>query len=508
MKHFSLVKVAVALMICNVYIFSCAVTGSVGSDVTEVADESDDLPDGAFNVGGTLDFIDDNNFLNTDSNIGHGGENTEYVGLENLGFAKPTFANKAINSSYTPTSSVKELTHNNTENSSEASSSTDLVPDFFDITEPPQSSSTTERVPESSSSSESRPEPVESSSSEEPPQSAPEWSEPAEVPETPDTSPETPDDPETSGESETPEEPETSDAPVTPEDPETPDDPTDTPAEPTDEPTENVNEEIFRVNNGGTEVSGKAVDIVTMIVENEIGSTFAPEAIKAQAVTAYTYVKYHNLHGNAPYCALRESTNTSVRTLVESVIGEGIYYNGEIIQAVYSASSAGSTASSQNVWGGYIPYLQGVYCELDELYDPNYGRKKTFSENDMKQRMFDNAGIALSGDPSEWFVIQNRTEGKYVGDMTIGGNSYFIDKDGDTLQITGRRFREIIMEYDIRSSAFDIEYDAGTGEFTITTYGYGHGVGLSQNGANNLARYWGWDYKKILTFYFQGTEVY
>ena len=92
--------------------------------------------------------------------------------------------------------------------------------------------------------------------------------------------------------------------------------------------------------------------------------------------------------------------------------------------------------------------------------------------------------------------------------MKIGGKEYFVDKDGDTLKITGRRFREIIMDFDIRSSAFDIEYNSNTKEFTITTYGYGHGVGLSQNGANNLAKYWGWDYKKILTFYFSGTEVY
>ena len=468
MKHFSLLKAAVALIICNLFIFSCAVTGTVGGSIPEET-ESDGLSDDKFNVGGTLDFIDENNFL-TDNSFGQGG-GTEFVGVENLGFAKPTFANKAITSSYMPTSSVKELTHKGSVNSSEeSSSSTELVPEITDI--PPQSSSTTVQTPQSTSStSESRPKPVESSSTEsssEEPASAPETSEPAETPESSEppesSSSETPETSEPTGESETSE------------------DPVEKPSDPSNEPTEDPNTEIFRVNNGGTEVSGKAVDIVTMIVENEIGSTFAPEAIKAQAVTAYTYVKYHNLHGNAPYCILRESTNTSVRTLVESVIGEAVYYNGEIIQAVYSASSAGSTASSQNVWGGYIPYLQGVYCELDELYDPNYGRKKTFSENEMKQRMFDNAGISLSGDPSTWFVIENRTEGKYVGDMTIGGNSYFIDKDGDTLKITGRRFREIIMEYDIRSSAFDIEYDANVGEFTVTTYGYGHGVGLSQNG--------------------------
>lgn len=465
MKHFSLVKLIVALLICNVYIFCCTVTGSVIEiPVEAAADDHDRTTDESLNHGGTLDFIDDNGIINADDDLFHGNDNTGSVVIEDLGFKKPSIADKTVSSSYMPTSSVKELTQKEeAPSSSTTTSSSQSEPDIGDTQVPPTSDPDTE----SSSSSSSEPVESSSSSSEEPPESNPG--------NTPDTS---------GGTSDTP-------APPT-----------------TDVPADDPNSEIFRVNDGGTEVSGKAVDIVTKIVENEIGSTFAPEAIKAQAVTAYTYVKYHNLHGNAPYCILKESTNESVRTLVESVLGEAIYYDGELIQAVYSASSAGSTASSQNVWGGYLPYLQGVYCELDEKYDPNYGIKKTFSESDMKQRIFENAGISLSGDPSTWFVIENRTEGKYVGDMKIGGESYFIDKDGDTLKANGRRFREIIMEYDIRSSAFDIEYNANTAEFIITTYGYGHGVGLSQNGANNLARYWDWDYKKILTFYFQGTEVY
>lgn len=467
MKHFSLVKLAAALAICNVYIFCCTVAGTVGGRTPEetTSDNEQQTTDNTNNLGGTVDFIGDDNILDndrpTDIDI------TSTVQLENLGFAKPTFVNKPVSSSYLPTSSVLELTNtdNNSSGSVSSSSSTSTVSaiEIVDPYVPPVSSSTSVREPEVSSSIESSvpvSTPVSSETT-----STPVSSQPVENPDPP------------------------------------PDDP---PAQIPDDPKN----EILRVNDNGKITTGKAVDIITKIVENEIGSTFAPEAIKAQAVTAYTHVKYNNLHGNAPYCILKESTNTSVRTLVESVIGEGIYYDGELIQAVYSASSAGSTASSQNVWGGYLPYLQGVYCELDEKYDPNYGIKKTFTASDIKQRVFDNASIALSDDPSTWFVIENRIEGKYVGNMTIGGQEYFIDKDGDTLRATGRRLREIILKYDIRSSAFDIEYDPNRQEFTFTTYGYGHGVGLSQNGANNLAKYWGWDYKKILTFYFQGTEVY
>lgn len=457
MKHLSLVKIFVALLICSVYIFCCAVTGTVKSIDNDVSPQtSAPSSDNADKLGGTVDFIVDAG-TQGDVSSATSAESTptSSVAIENLHFARPNFADNRVASSYRPTSAVLELT-NKSSSSSEESSSSEDEPTYS------EQSSSSRPAESSSSSSSSSSSTVESSSS------------------TSSTTSE-----ETSS---------------TTSDGET--------SEPAELPNDDPNGEILRVTNGDTEVSGNAVDIITQIVENEIGSTFAPEAIKAQAVTAYTYVKYSNLHGKAPYCILKESTNDSVRTLVKSVIGEGIYYQGELIQAVYSASSAGCTASSKNVWGGNIPYLQSVYCELDEKYDPNYGIKKTFSLSEMKDYIKNNANIELSGDPSEWFVIQNHLEGKYVGDMMIGGNEYFVDNDGDKLRITGRRFREIIMDYDIRSSAFDIEYNAEKEQFTVTTYGYGHGVGLSQNGANNLAKYWGWDYKQILTFYFQGTDVY
>lgn len=445
MKHISLVKLFAALLICNIYIFTCAVSGTVSEPTAEIQTDTDDsrnTDDERNNLGGTIDFIGEDNVIDT----GGFGELTT-IELVNFGFAKPTFVQKPINSSYTPTSSVKQLA------GLVSSSSTSTT-----STNPPLIAS----IPD--------PEPISSS---EPVSSAP---------------------PEESSE------PESSSS----EDNSSSEDPIVIP----NTPNPDAANEILRVKNGNYEESGKAVDIVSRIVQNEIGGSFAPEAIKAHAVATYTYVKYHNLHGNAPQCLLKDTASSSVRTLVESVIGEAIYYNDTLIQAVYFASSAGGTLASKDVWGGDLPYLQRVYCELDEDYDPNYGKTTTFSSSDMKQRMYDKASISLSGDPADWFRIESRISGKYVDEMTIGGQSNFIDSDGDTLKITGRRFREIIMSYDIRSSAFDIDYDSAADRFTITTYGYGHGVGLSQHGANNLAKYWGYDYKEILEFYFTGVEVY
>lgn len=269
-----------------------------------------------------------------------------------------------------------------------------------------------------------------------------------------------------------------------------------------------VSGEVLYVRSNGSVVSGSALEIVGKITQQEVGHTFAPEAIKAQAVAAYTYVKFCNDYGTYPSVSLASTVSDSVEVLVESVIGQGIYYNGTLIQAVYSASSAGYTASSMNVWGTDYPYLVSRFCDLDAQYDPNYGKTAQFASDEIKQNVLSTTGIELSGDPSEWLSIENRIDGNYVGQMSVGGYHSYTDSSGNSVKITGRVFREKIMGYDLRSSSFDIAYDSDTDTFTFTTYGYGHGVGMSQNGANALATYLGYDYKQILTYYYSGTEVY
>lgn len=268
-----------------------------------------------------------------------------------------------------------------------------------------------------------------------------------------------------------------------------------------------VSGEILYVTSNGGTVSGTALDIVSRVTQNEVGHTFAPEAIKAQAVAAYTYIKFCNEYGTYPSVGLAGTVSDSVAVLVNSVIGKAIYYNDSLIQAVYSASSAGYTASSKNVWGTEYPYLESRFCDLDKQYDPNYGRKVKYTSDEIKSKVLEKTGIELTGDPSGWLAIEGRVDGNYVGQMSVGGYHSYTNSSGDSVKITGRVFREKIMSFDLRSSAFDVDYDAGTDEFTFTTYGYGHGVGMSQNGANALATYLGYDYKQILTYYYQGTEV-
>ncbi|MDR0903437.1 MAG: SpoIID/LytB domain-containing protein [Ruminococcus sp.] len=237
-----------------------------------------------------------------------------------------------------------------------------------------------------------------------------------------------------------------------------------------------------------------AFGLVCAVVSNEIKDVFHEEAIKAQAVAAYTYIKEANDRGDAPDVSVDYNYSDKLAKIVSSVWGVACYHNGKLAQTVYSASSAGYTASSANVWGGVKPYLVSVETPFDAASDPNYGIKTTYTESTMRGILESGLKINLSGNPENWIVITSHTDGNYVDTVLIDGQ----------LQISGRDLREDVMNYKIRSAAFSVSYYDGI--FTITTYGYGHGVGMSQNGANILAKQ-GYNYVDILKYYYTGIEV-
>ncbi len=254
----------------------------------------------------------------------------------------------------------------------------------------------------------------------------------------------------------------------------------------------------------GRIVSGSAYDIVCQIVANEINDSMNEEAIKAQAVAAYSYVKFYNELGSSPQVGLRSSASLKIQNCVNEVLGVAVYYNGKVALTPYYASSAGSTAWCYDVYKTNYPYLVEVESVYDELYDPNYGVTKVYSIDEMRSQIENNTDIVLSSSPENWFSIHSYLSGNMVGSMTIDGNSTFV-QNGKSYEITGRNFREKIMKFGIRSSSFDISFNGS--EFVITTYGYGHGVGMPQNGANFYAVYGGYDYVQILEHFYVGTEV-
>ncbi|MGN0586154.1 MAG: SpoIID/LytB domain-containing protein [Oscillospiraceae bacterium] len=237
-----------------------------------------------------------------------------------------------------------------------------------------------------------------------------------------------------------------------------------------------------------------AYELVCKIVNNEISGYFSDEAIKAQAVAAYSYVKYHNVNGLTPSVLVKENPSQRIREMVSSVWGKCCYYNGKVAQTVYMASSSGYTASSKNVWGGDIPYLTSVACPFDAESDPNYGVRTKFSESDIRAALEKNLGITLSDDPSQWLKVTAYIDGNYVSQINVDNQK----------TITGRKLRENILNYQLKSASFDVTYENGC--FVFTTYGWGHGVGMSQNGANILAKM-GYTYDQILKYYYTGIDV-
>ena len=247
-------------------------------------------------------------------------------------------------------------------------------------------------------------------------------------------------------------------------------------------------------------------DILPKIVAMEMNDGMADEALKAQAVATHSYVKYQNSIGKAPVVYVR-SPSARIQSLVESVSRKMMYSGGNVINASYCASTAGRTESSTDVWGGYLPYLVSVESVYDHL-DPNWGSTTTYTVEQVKSMVKQNAGITLSGDPEDWFKVVSYTNGGYNGEMTIGGQSTFA-YNGKTYKITGRYVREIILKQSglptLKSAKFSVSVNGD--KMAFTTYGYGHGVGMSQWGAHYYAVKEGYSYQQILTHYYTGVTI-
>lgn len=253
-------------------------------------------------------------------------------------------------------------------------------------------------------------------------------------------------------------------------------------------------DETFTAKFNGSIQTVNAYDLICQIVNNEISTSFSDEAIKAQAVAAYSYVKYHNVNGLTPSVIVKDNVPQRIKDLVSEVWGVCCYYNGNVAQTVYMASSSGYTTDAKNVWGSSVPYLKSVYCPFDVTSDPNYGYQMKVSEENMRTLTEEKLGIKLSNNPANWFTVTEIVDGNYVAKVNVDGQKI----------ITGRSMRESILNYKLKSTAFEVSYSDGY--FIFTTYGYGHGVGMSQNGANILAKQ-GYSYEQILKHYFTGIEV-
>lgn len=165
-------------------------------------------------------------------------------------------------------------------------------------------------------------------------------------------------------------------------------------------------------------VSGSALDIVSMVVFNEVSDSMNVEAIKAQAVAAYSYIKYKG--GSAGDLYPRSNPPKKVVDAVRQVLGEALYYDGSYALAMFGASSGGATASCYDIYYEDIPYLRSVPSEYDEQCDPHYGTIVSLSAETVRNTLEANLGITLSDDPYNWIqVIEG--DGGYAASVIIDG---------------------------------------------------------------------------------------
>lgn len=246
------------------------------------------------------------------------------------------------------------------------------------------------------------------------------------------------------------------------------------------------------------------------VVAAEMPAKFELEALKAQALTARTYyVKQmvggattglpngahvtdttaHQVYLNKEELKREwkeqfEQKYAKVRHAVEETDGQILTYDGEPIEASFFSTSNGYTENSEDYWPNEIPYLRSVKSSWDTA-SPKYTEQKIIPISDFENRL----GVKLT-DRNQVGKITKRTAGNRVGEVEIGGKV-----------LSGRDVRDAL---GLNSS--DFQWHAKGDNIVIETKGYGHGVGMSQYGANGMAAE-GKTYKDIVEYYYQGVEV-
>lgn len=277
---------------------------------------------------------------------------------------------------------------------------------------------------------------------------------------------------------------------------------------PIDNTTQNGQEEHFLIKTESGTKKLSEFDYLCGVVSAEMPALYENEALKAGAVAAYTYAhkkrstadgEYHltdnpltdQCYEDEEKCREKwgekyEEYSQKIRAAVESVYGEVITYGGEPIFAAYHAISGGRTESSKNIWGGETPYLCGVDSSWDKKSE-KYKSEVSLTPSELKTALkIENLPEAIT----EWEIKSERSEAGTVLEFSICENKF-----------KGTEVREALS---LRSANFEVTYSEGNYIFTV--YGSGHGVGMSQNGANEMAKQ-GKNYKEILCWYYPGCEI-
>ena len=238
-------------------------------------------------------------------------------------------------------------------------------------------------------------------------------------------------------------------------------------------------------------------EYIVGVVASEMPPTFEDEALKAQAVACRTYALGRIRSGSqlcdTVHCQVYRDHDISkkIRRAVKATAGQVLTFNGKLAtQALYFSSSGGDTENAEDVFSNAYPYLVSV----SSSYEPNATHKKekvTVSLKEFKNTLQDAFPHKEFGKiRSSKIKILERSEGGRVTKLQIGDET-----------LSGSEFRSA---FDLYSTRLTIKTSGK--KITITTSGSGHGVGMSQYGANGLAKK-GKNYKQILKHYYQGISI-
>ena len=239
------------------------------------------------------------------------------------------------------------------------------------------------------------------------------------------------------------------------------------------------------------------------VVPNEMPISFDAEALKAQTVAARTFMlKNRGRHSAEGYdlcatnhCQLYNGFEdvASTNKAISDTWGMVIVLKDALVDANFHTDSGGMTENITDVWGTKAPHLISVK-ELETKTQP---WKVEIPAQDFAARI-----SGSLGDLNE-IKLSTLEIGKEAADRTKSGRVKFAVVVGSakTVQVSGGDLRT---KFSLPSTLFDIKLQNGT--VTFEGYGKGHGVGMSQYGAQAYAKS-GWDYKKILAHYYTGTEL-
>ncbi len=253
------------------------------------------------------------------------------------------------------------------------------------------------------------------------------------------------------------------------------------------------------------------------VVSAEMPANFELEALKAQAVVARTYTIYKiindakkhegaNICDNSTCCqawitkedrlakweeTLRESNWNKIVEAVNFTQGKIITYEGAPINAFFHSNSGGATETTANVWGGTgYPYLQSVETSGEDTYS-QYSSEVTLTKQNFIDKIREkHTNFEIDFNLADCIKVLEYTEGNRVKKIKIGN-----------LELSGVEVRTIL---GLKSANFVITIEGENIKFKVT--GYGHGVGMSQTGADSMAKS-GRNYEEIIKHFYTGVEI-